>query len=134
MTQELTANYPKSLAVLAENRRDVKTSLADAKPAENPIEQVIGVDCAHHFSQGIERVAQFHSKEFRRILMQDDAVRVAQVFQAGIDMMPAPAQARRQRRLLLRTCALRDQSAKFLQADSAYCAAREQAWMPRLQV
>src|SRR5262245_28689959 len=72
--------------------------LPDAEPAEDAVEQVVGINCPDHLSNLIEGEPQFQRKQFGRLVEQGGVVGIAQVGQPLLDVMPAPAQARGQGR------------------------------------
>jgi len=66
-------------------------SLPNAESAEDAVEQIVGVDGADHFAELVERPAQLQGQHFRRLLEQDTGMGLAQMFEAGLDMVPAAA-------------------------------------------
>src|SRR4051812_12791259 len=73
------------------------TLFADAKAAEDAIEQVVGVDGADDGAEIVERQPKLQGEQLRRLLMQCHGVALAEMLQACGDMVPAAAEARRQR-------------------------------------
>src|SRR5437868_13562995 len=66
-------------------------SLANTEPAEDAVQQIVGIHGADHRAQRLQAAAQLQGQELRRILLQRHRVSAAQVFQTSLDVMPAPA-------------------------------------------
>src|SRR5205823_1088171 len=91
-----------SCSFMRKDSRGVLTGkglLADAKPAEDPVEQVVGVNGPGHLAELVQGAAQLQGQQLRRVLTDHQGVRPPQLPDALLDVMPAAAQARRQRRL-----------------------------------
>lgn len=72
--------------------RDRRFLLANAKTAENAVQQIVGVYRAYHFSKLVQGRSQFQCENLRRFAKEHGMVRSAEALLASIHVMPAPAQ------------------------------------------
>ena len=73
-------------------------SFPDAEAAEDAVEQVVGVDRPDHLAELVQRAAQLQGSSSGGSSNSTSGVRLPQVRQARLDVVPAAAQARGQRR------------------------------------
>ena len=107
------------------------TSLPNAKPAENSVEQVIGVDGAHHFAELVECFPELQGEQLRRFFLGDDSLRCHEVVQAFGHVMAAAAEAGGQGGLLAVSGELGEYLFQLRQAFTIDGAGRKKTWMRR---
>src|SRR5260370_33728092 len=89
--------------------------LPNAKPTEHAIEQIVGVDRADDRPKFLQRQPQLQRQQLGQPLVEDDGMRLSQMPQARIDVVPASTETWRQRRWSPAAYRLRRQRPQLVQ-------------------